>query len=642
MTHGIRTRMMAVVAALTMAMPSTAQATWSIVMADSDTKEVAVGTVTCLTTYDLLAIVPVVVVGKGAGAAQAAGDFAGIRRPVIFNGLIAGTSPADILLQLAGISGHPSRQYGIADTQGRTMTFTGTSTSQWAGGVEGVDGTLVYAIQGNILAGGCVVPAIEQAILNTPGDFAEKLMAGMEAAQALGGDGRCSCSPSNPMGCGCPPTTFTKSGHIGTMVVARLGDPDDFLCNASGCADGDYYMKFNVPFQTTGAPDPVFQLRSLFETWRATLPGRPDAIQSAVQLIPNPNPPPDTIETTLNVTLLDWQANPITGPIQSFTVTHASGSAGMSTIGPVTDLGGGSYSVLFSVCDGAWGVDLFTVRADDGIRPVVLMPLPAIDYQGDGAPPQPDPMTWETPPSPVSTTELTMTATEGIDPSLPVEYFIFWWGNGSGGNTSGWRLSRTYNDDGLTPNTAYTYQVRARDSACPRAHLGAYSQPPASGVTYIETPTGLSFGAVTDTTIEATADGVFTDLTLGQSGLFFEMTPPHGTGANAWVQTETVIVTGLTPGTLYTFRVKSRNAAGLEPPASWVGPFMQSTTGVAPCAVAGDLNGDGFVQGDDVAGYVRAKLGQAPAPGENSACADYGTGTLAGDTALFITDLLAP
>jgi hypothetical protein len=41
-------------------------------------------------------------------------------------------------------------------------------------------------------------------------------------------------------------------------------------------------------------------------------------------------------------------------------------------------------------------------------------------------------------------------------------------------------------------------------------------------------------------------------------------------------------------------------------------------------------------------GYVRAKLGQAPAPGENPACADYGTGALAGDTALFVTDLLAP
>ncbi len=56
----------------------------------------------------------------------------------------------------------------------------------------------------------------------------------------------------------------------------------------------------------------------------------------------------------------------------------------------------------------------------------------------------------------------------------------------------------------------------------------------------------------------------------------------------------------------------------------------------------GDMNEDGVVDGADVAGFTRAKLGQPPAPGENPACADYGTGTVEGDTGLFITDLLAP
>ena len=64
---------------------SRALATWSIVIADCQSREVAVGTVTCLNNLDLLAIVPVVVVGKGAAAVQAAGDFDGIRRPVIFD-----------------------------------------------------------------------------------------------------------------------------------------------------------------------------------------------------------------------------------------------------------------------------------------------------------------------------------------------------------------------------------------------------------------------------------------------------------------------------------------------------------------------------------------------------------------------------
>ena len=201
--------------------------------------------------------------------------------------------------------------------------------------------------------------------------------------------------------------------------------------------------------------------------------------------------------------------------------------------------------------------------------------------QLDVSPPSPSPMTWEVPPTPAGTAELTMTATEASDHTPPIEYFFFWWGNGSGGNSSGWQTSHIYNDDSLAANTVYTYQVRAKDSATP-PNVGAYSQPTASAATYIESPLGITFGTVTDTSIEVTADGSFTNLTLGQSGLFFEMTPAEGSGANAWLQTATTNVTGLTPGTTYTFRVKSKNAYGVEPPSPWVGPFTQSTTGDDP------------------------------------------------------------
>ena len=310
---------------------------------------------------------------------QAAGDFAGIRRPVIFEHLMLGTPPETILILLSQISGHQSRQYGIADTQGRTITFTGAATSQWAGGVVGTQGTMVYAIQGNILAGGCVVPAIEEAVLNTDGDVAAKLMAGMEAARMTGGDGRCSCSPGNPTGCGCPPRDFIKSGHIGTMLVARIGDTDDTVCNASGCADGDYFMKFNVPFQANGDPDPVLQLQQMFDDWRAALVGRADAIQSVVVFDPEPIPPDGKSMTTMEVTLLDWQGNPITQPITSLTVSHAPESAGISTIGMPIDNGDGTFSVPITAGTSG-GIDRFLVEADDGIRPVTLMPNPSLQY----------------------------------------------------------------------------------------------------------------------------------------------------------------------------------------------------------------------------------------------------------------------
>jgi hypothetical protein len=372
-----RVKRLAVLAALVTA--PLAQATWSIVIADSATKEVAVGTVTCLNNYDLLAIVPVVVVGKGAGACQAAGDFDGIRRPVIFNNLVAGTSPQSILTLLAQITGHQSRQYGIADTQGRMITFTGSQDSQWAGGVVGTQGTMVYAIQGNILAGACVVPAIEQAILNTSGDVPAKLMAGMQAAHEKGGDGRCSCSPSNPTGCGCPPATFTKCGHIGGMVVARIGDTDDPACNLQGCADGSYFMRLNVPNQAPSRPDPVIQLQGLYDAWRAGLVGRPDAIHSVVTFDPHTIPPNGAAATTMHITLLDWQDLPMTAALASLTVVHAANSSGISSIGQVVDQGGGTYSVTLTA-GATVGIDRFVVTANDGTRPVILMPAPSLRY----------------------------------------------------------------------------------------------------------------------------------------------------------------------------------------------------------------------------------------------------------------------
>ncbi len=380
--------MHAAAAAALLGLSSQADATWSICMADEQTGEVAVGTVTCLTNLDLLAVVPVVVVGKGSAAVQAAGDLDGIRRPVIFAGLMNGASPQAILDQVANIAGHQSRQYGIVDTNGDTVTFSGANNAQWAGGVTGTVGDIVYAIQGNILAGSCVVPAIEAAVTGTPGDMAEKLMAGMDAARDQGGDGRCSCSPGFPTSCGCPPPSFTKSGHIGGMIVARVGDSDDPVCDANGCADGNYLMRLNV-IAGAGGPDPVDLLQQQFDAWRAGLVGRPDAMQSAVSFDPVIIAPNGVATTTMTITLLDWQGLPITAPISSVTVLHAGDSAGLSSIGAAADQGGGVFDVELTAGT-AEGIDRFVVRVNEAARSILLAPNPTFEYfrpgdlDGDG------------------------------------------------------------------------------------------------------------------------------------------------------------------------------------------------------------------------------------------------------------------
>jgi Family of unknown function (DUF1028) len=226
LTSGRLIARLAAVFALAIAVP--ANATWSIILINTRTGEIVLGSATCLTSFDLKAGTPVIVPGFGAVTAQSSVDSTGQNRVFARDQLLMGTDPQEILNRLSVFDrSHQSRQYGIVDTLGRTATFSGTQASQWKGGVTGTfntpDGPVAYAIQGNILTGQPVVLAAETAVINTAGDLAERLMAGMEAARSMGGDGRCSCN-LGPTGCGSPPPSFIKSAHIAYMLIAREGD----------------------------------------------------------------------------------------------------------------------------------------------------------------------------------------------------------------------------------------------------------------------------------------------------------------------------------------------------------------------------------------------------------------------------------
>ncbi len=209
-------------------------ATWSIILVDTRSGEIALGSCTCLTALDLQGRTPVVIVGVGAATAQSASDTTQYNRTFIRDRMAEGLAPAEIVTALSAFdSSHTLRQYGIVDTRGRAATFTGQDAGAWAGGQTGEflysyagrAGHVVYAVQGNVLTGAPVVQAAVDALRNTDGDLPARLMASMEAARAMGGDGRCSC-PGGVTSCGAPPPTFTKSAHIGYMIVARAGDRD--------------------------------------------------------------------------------------------------------------------------------------------------------------------------------------------------------------------------------------------------------------------------------------------------------------------------------------------------------------------------------------------------------------------------------
>jgi uncharacterized Ntn-hydrolase superfamily protein len=360
---------------LLLAMP--VRATWSILIIDLSTGEVAVGIATCLTGFDLRPETIVVVPGFGVAAAQ---SFVGplSLRQLIRAGILDGTQANQILAQLAAADpGHQSRQYGIASIYGGTATFTGAGAGPWAGGLTGQIGSLVYTVQGNVLTGQPVNTAAEAAIRSTPGTLADKLMAAMEAAAAMGGDGRCSCNMSQPMACGSPPATFTKSAHIGLMIVSRPSDVDAPCGGGSGCGGGQYWLDLNVANQPATAVDPVVQLRSRFDTWRTQQQGRPDHFQSTVQLSGTTLRANGIDALTGTVTLRDAQGNPL-GTSLPVTVglSNRSTVSGL-TFSPAVPQSNGTYTFTIRGNLDA-GTAIVDVAVNDGLGRVGIAPQPFV------------------------------------------------------------------------------------------------------------------------------------------------------------------------------------------------------------------------------------------------------------------------
>lgn len=372
-------RLAATLLALAVLLAPPAGATWSIVLVDTGTGEVAVGTATCLEGFDLLKYVPVIVVGRGAGAAQSAVDGTAANRKEIYDNLLLGTPPSAIIdVLLEGDLQWKARQYGIADLSPAAAGYTGGAAMQYKEHVTGTSGTLTWAIQGNVLTGAPVLAAAEAAVLSTPGSLADRLMAGMEAARLMGGDGRCSCLTGGPQSCGSPPPAFEKSAHVGCVVVARIGDVDGGCEPVQGCAKGSYWLKLNVKGQQEDDPDPVLQLHALYAGFLAGLHGRPDGLRSVASFDHGTLLADGQSTRTLHLALYDHFGAPITTGGASVTVSHAPGSAGLGVPGPVTDHGDGTYS-LSVTAGAASGTDLFAVRVDDGTQPATLYPYPTLE-----------------------------------------------------------------------------------------------------------------------------------------------------------------------------------------------------------------------------------------------------------------------
>src|SRR5215216_359345 len=97
----------------------------------------------------------------------------------------AGKSAPDTLKELlAKDEGREVRQVAMIDAQGRVDAWTGKNDIQSAGHSVGTN----FSVQANLMLNDRVWPAMARAFENTKGDLADRMLAALDAAQAVGGD----------------------------------------------------------------------------------------------------------------------------------------------------------------------------------------------------------------------------------------------------------------------------------------------------------------------------------------------------------------------------------------------------------------------------------------------------------------------
>lgn len=250
--------------------------TWSVVGVDAKTGDVGVAMSSCVpnTLADALAaLVP----GKGAAATQAAFDVDNRNR--VFAALKEGKSATEIIALVSDSATDArlgSRQYGVvtmkngkAETAGFTGKpmldgATGPNPARWAG-VRG-DAAMGVSAQGNTLVSAAVVEGALAAFVRTDKDgrntLADRLMRGVEAGSAAGGDVRCN-------------TDSVRQTAATSMILVARGKDEPYATEKIGMSDQGTSKAPWLAISVTvakGGPNPLVELRQRYDAWRNAHP----------------------------------------------------------------------------------------------------------------------------------------------------------------------------------------------------------------------------------------------------------------------------------------------------------------------------------------------------------------------------------
>jgi uncharacterized Ntn-hydrolase superfamily protein len=245
--HAVRSLVAVLAGAALSAFPLRANATYSIVGADTHTHATGGAGTSCLSgaadVYIIYGGVP------GVGTVHTQSAFDQFVHDEAVAELASGASPDGVIAALIAPAFDPmasERQYGVVDVTGRSATFTGTDDNPYAGDRRGQVGNLVYTAQGNYLTSRAVVDQAGDAFEASGCDLPERLMRALEAGAENGeGDHRCTSTRGIP----------SDSAFI------EVDLPN---------AEAGSYLELHVPNSDTVSPLP--ELRVAFDAWRLDHP----------------------------------------------------------------------------------------------------------------------------------------------------------------------------------------------------------------------------------------------------------------------------------------------------------------------------------------------------------------------------------
>lgn len=209
---------------------------------------------------------------------------------------------------------------------------------------------------------------------------------------------------------------------------------------------------------------------------------------------------------------------------------------------------------------------------------------------------------FSTPPTNVSSSQISMVATTGFDLTTPINYLftststICGTNTGTGGLSSSWQGSTTYVNSGLQPNKCYGYTVTARDSVTipnvgtPSDATSTYSSANVPGTPILSGATlstlNLSNNENSNPSVNPTTYFAVQVVTT---------TPNDSNWINKWVnasgapsatavwmtdaELDVLVLSGLVEGTIYGVKVKARNQDGDETSLSVEGQGTTQSSG---------------------------------------------------------------